>query len=120
MVPFTAPLTVNGKPLTQNQLGEADEWDIYLRGPNAGAMSLLFSAMPQYVDLDEVAKKIAQALGASYQYKRTSDYGRDCVMFYNLGNLKLAISCSFGAHGGTIEALIGDSDSVNVFADSCI
>lgn len=30
MVPFTAPLTVDGKPLVANQLNEAIDWDIYI------------------------------------------------------------------------------------------
>ena len=120
MVPFTAPLTIDGKPLVVNQLNEAVDWDIYLRGPNAGATNIMFSAMPQYVDLEDIARKIAQSLNASYLRKRDSDYSRDCVFLYSVNDMRLAIYCSFGAHGGTIEAVLGYPESVNEYADNCM
>ena len=120
MVPFTAPLTIDGKPLVANQFDEAIDWDIYLRGPNAGATSIMFSAMPQDVELEDIARKIAQSLNASYLRRRNSDYGRDCVLLYYINNMRLAIYCSFGAHGGTIEAVLGWPDSVNDYANNCM
>ena len=120
MVPFTAPLTIDGNPLVANQLDEAIDWDIYLRGHNAGVTSIMFSAMPQYVELEDVARKIAQSLNASYLRRRDSDYGRDCVLLYSVNNMRLAIYCSFGAHGGTIEAVLGSPDSVNDYANNCM
>lgn len=120
MVPFTAPLTTDGKPLVANQLDAAINWDIYLRGPNVGATNIMFSAMPQYVDLEDVAQMIAQSLNASYLRRRNSDYGRDCVFLYSVNDMRLAICCSFGAHGGTIEAVLGAPDSVNEYANNCM
>ncbi len=120
MVPFTAPLTTGGKPLVANQLDAAINWDIYLRGPNVGATNIMFSAMPQYVDLEDVAQMIAQSLNASYLRRRNSDYGRDCVFLYSLNDMRLAICCFFGAHGGTIEAVLGAPDSVNDYANNCM
>ncbi len=120
MVPFSAPLTIDGRPLVANQLDEAIDWDIYLRGPNAGVTNIMFSAMPQYVDLEDIARKIAQSLKASYLRKRDSDYSRDCVFLYSVNDMRLAIYCSFGAHGGTIEAVLGNPDSVNEYANNCM
>ncbi len=91
-----------------------------MRGPNAGVTSIMFSAMPQYVELEDVARKIAQSLNASYLRRRDSDYGRDCVLLYSVNNMRLAIYCSFGAHGGTIEAVLGSPDSVNDYANNCM
>ena len=120
MVPFSAPLTINGKPLVANQLDSAIDWDIYLRGPNAGVSTIMFSAMPQYVELEDLAKKIAKGLNGSYLRRRDSDYSRDCVYLYSVNNMRLAIYCSFGAHGGTIEAVLGAPDSVNEYANNCM
>lgn len=120
MVPFSAPLTIDGRPLVANQLDEAIDWDIYLRGPNAGVTNIMFSAMPQYVDLEDIARKIAQSLKASYLRKRDSDYSRDSVFLYSVNDMRLAIYCSFGAHGGTIEAVLGNPDSVNEYANNCM
>lgn len=120
MVPFSAPLTSNGKPLVANQLDSAIDWDIYLRGPNAGVSTIMFSAMPQYVELDDVAKKIAKSLNGSYLRRRDSEYSRDCVYLYSVNDMRLAIYCSFGAHGGTIEAVLGAPDSVNEYANNCM
>lgn len=120
MVPFSAPLTNNGKPLVANQLDSAIDWDIYLRGPNAGVSTIMFSAMPQYVELEDVAKKIAKSLNGSYLRRRDSNYSRDCVYLYSVNDMRLAIYCSFGAHGGTIEAVLGAPDSVNEYANNCM
>lgn len=120
MVPFSAPLTIDGKPLVANQLDSAIDWDIYLRGPNAGVSTIMFSAMPQYVELEDVAKMIAKSLNGSYLRRRDSDYSRDCVYLYSVSDMRLAIYCSFGAHGGTIEAVLGDPDSVNEYANNCM
>lgn len=120
MVPFSAPLTINGKPLVANQLDSAIDWDIYLRGPNAGVSTIMFSAMPQYVELEDLAKKIAKSLNGSYLRRRDSDYSRDCVYLYSVNDMRLAIYCSFGAHGGTIEAVLGAPDSVNEYANNCM
>lgn len=120
MVPFTAPLTVNGNALVTNQFDTAIDWEIYLRGPNAGVTNLMFSAMPQYVDLKDVASKIAKALKAKYSRRRDSDYGQDCVYLYSIGNLWMAIYCSFGAHGGTIEGILGDFENVSDYANNCM
>lgn len=120
MVPFSAPLTADGKPLVANQLDSAIDWDIYLRGPNAGVSTIMFSAMPQYVELEDVAKKIAKSLNGLYLRRRDSDYSRDCVYLYSVNDMRLAIYCSFGAHGGTIEAVLGTPDSVNEYANNCM
>lgn len=120
MVPFSAPLTTNGKPLVANQLDSAIDWDVYLRGPNAGVSTIMFSAMPQYVELEDVAKNIAKSLNGSYLRRRDSDYSRDCVYLYSVNNMRLAIYCSFGAHGGTIEAVLGNPDSVIEYANNCM
>lgn len=120
MVPFSAPLTVSGKPLVANQLDEAIDWDIYLRGPNAGATNIMFSAMPQYVELEDIAKLIANNLNGTYLRRRESDYGHDCVYLYAVNNMRLAIYCSFGAHGGTIEAVLGNPEVVNEYANNCM
>lgn len=120
MVPFSAPLTADGKPLVANQLDSAIDWDIYLRGPNAGVSTIMFSAMPQYVELEDVAKKIAKSLNGSYLRRRDSDYSRDCVYLYSVNDMRLAIYCSFGAHGGTIEAVLGAPDSVNEYSNNCL
>lgn len=120
LVPFSAPLTINGKPIVSNQIGESIDWNIYLRGPNAGAMSLMFSTTPQYVDLNNIARNIASALNGSYTSKRNSSYSDDCVYLYNVGKLKLAIYCSFGTHGGSIEALLGDDYSVSEYVNKVL
>lgn len=120
MVPFSAPLTADGKPLVANQLDSAIDWDIYLRGSNAGVSTIMFSAMPQYVELEDVAKKIAKSLNGLYLRRRDSDYSRDCVYLYSVNDMRLAIYCSFGAHGGTIEAVLGTPDSVNEYANNCM
>lgn len=93
---------------------------IYLRGPNAGVTSIMISAMPQYADLEDVARKIAHSLNATYLRKRVSDYGLECVFLYSVNSMRLAIHCGFGAHGGTIEAVLGYPDSVNEYANNCM
>lgn len=120
LLPFTAPLTINEKPIIENQTGKILDWDIYLRGPNAGAMSIMFSATPQYVDLNDIAHNIASSLGAIYDHKKTLIYGNDCIYLYTLNEFKLAIYCSFGAHGGNIEVLLGDEYSVSEYVDNII
>ena len=120
MAIYSAPFTINGIPIIKNQLDNPEDWEIYLRGPNSGATSLLMSAMPQYVELEDIVQKIAKAFNATLQNKKTSDYGRDCVYIYSLSKLKMAIFCSFGAHGGSIDVLFGSSDIINEYINELL
>lgn len=76
--------------------------------------------MPQYVELEDIAKLIANNLNGTYLRRRESDYGHDCVYLYAVNNMRLAIYCSFGAHGGTIEAVLGNPEVVNEYANNCM
>lgn len=115
---FTAPLTYNGHPLAQDQLGKTIIWDIALFGPNAGVCGIGFYANIQYVSLPDIADKIANSAGARYLYTESIYLNMDYLKIYSLGDFRMIIEISEGAHGGDMTITVFDKKFLSDFINA--
>jgi hypothetical protein len=96
---FTSILTIDGKPIFKNEIGDDGEWGISLHGARVGAFVLQIETFLIYKDPNEILQYLNQKLYLQELSSQNNDNNSDFSGIYKVKGSYLNCCYSMGATG---------------------